>query len=50
MPCFTRNFWDFVIRSEMMECGNSKQNLASYCYLLVVKLVVTTELPTTNVI
>lgn len=29
-----------MICSEMCECGKSEQNLASYYYLLVVKLVV----------
>ena len=40
MPYFARDFGDFVICSEMTECGKSEQNLASYYYLLVVKLVV----------
>ena len=40
MPCFARDFGCFMVCSEIAECGKSKQNLASYYYLLVVKLVV----------
>lgn len=40
MPCFARVIGNFVVCSEMCECGKSEQNLASYYYLLVVKLVV----------
>ena len=40
MPCFARNFGCFMVCSEIAECGKSKQNLASYYYLLVVKLLV----------
>lgn len=40
MPCFTRVSGDFVVCSEIAECGKSEQILAGYDYLLVVKLVV----------
>ena len=37
---FCKEFRVFMVCSEMCECGKSEQNLASYYYLLVVKLVV----------
>ena len=37
---FARNSGDFMVRSEITDCGKSEQNLASCYYLLVVKLVV----------
>ena len=40
MPWFAKVSGDFMVCSEMCECGKSEQNLASYYYLLVVKLVV----------
>lgn len=40
MPCFAKDSRDCAICSEIAECGKSEQNLASYYYLLVVKLVV----------
>jgi len=43
MPCFARGSGIFMVCSEMSECGKSEQILASYYYLLVVKLVVKGE-------
>lgn len=40
MPYFARVYEFFVFCSEIPECGKSEQNLASYYYRLVVKLVV----------
>ena len=40
MPCFARVSGIMVMCSEMTECGKSEQDLASYYYRLVVKLVV----------
>ena len=40
MPCFARDFGYFVKCSENTNRGKSEQNLASFDYLLVVKLVV----------
>ena len=40
IPCFARFLGDFVICSEITECGKSEQTNVSYYYLLVVKLVV----------
>ena len=40
MPYYAKDFGDFVVCSEITDCGKSEQNLASYYYLLVVKLVV----------
>ena len=40
MPCYAKDFGDFVVCSEITDCGKSEQNPASCYYLLVVKLVV----------
>ncbi len=40
MPYYAKDFGDFVVCSEITDCGKSEQNLASCYYLLVVKLVV----------
>ena len=40
MPCYAKDFGDFVVFSEITDCGKSEQNPASCYYLLVVKLVV----------
>ena len=38
MPYYAKDFGDFVVCSEITDCGKSEQNLASCYYLLVVKL------------
>ena len=48
MPCFAKDFGDFVVCSEITDCGKSEQNPASCYYLLVVKLVVKGEMVTTK--
>ena len=40
MPCYAKDFGDFVVCSEITDCGKSEQNPASCYYLLVVKLVI----------
>ena len=40
IPCYAKDFGDFVVCSEITDCGKSEQNPASCYYLLVVKLVV----------
>jgi len=40
MPLFAKDSGVIVKCSEMTDCGKSEQDLASYYYLLVVKLVV----------
>nr|DAX08686.1 MAG TPA: hypothetical protein [Bacteriophage sp.] len=40
MPCYAKDFGDFVVCSEITDCGKSEQNRACCYYLLVVKLVV----------
>ena len=37
MPCYAKDFGDFVVCSEITDCGKSEQNPASCYYLLVVK-------------
>ena len=48
MPCYAKDFGDFVVCSEITDCGKSEQNPASCYYLLVVKLVVKGEMVTTK--